>query len=351
MKSAFKIPQELASDRFPSLDGIRAICIILVLFAHILSPYKFNEHTHFLIELSGVLGVQVFFVISGFLITTLLLKEKINKGDISLKNFYTRRVLRIFPVAFLYLICILALNFILGLQIPAKCFIGAAFFMSNLAWFQGSWYTGHYWSLSIEEQYYLVFPLMMKKFTDRIHLLLIAVLSFIIFLRALAYSGNFPDWPVLKITGYLIYQSDGVLMGSLLAVLCFKNYVPINFFRRFSIYFILLLPVLIWSFHANLIGITSVNPTISSLLISIVVLCCVVSLRYSIYNFLNNKYIMLVGKLSFSIYIWQQLFTGYNDKMGRLARVPVNLIMIALVSYCSYYFFEKKFLKLKDKFY
>lgn len=354
MKTAFKIPQLLATERFASLDGVRAICITLVLFAHLITPYSyqynFTDNTRMVIKLIGLLGVQIFFVISGFLITTLLLKEKIITGDISLKNFYRRRILRIFPVAFLYLICMVALNFILHLDIPLKCFVGAAFFMSNLAYFQGSWYTAHYWSLSIEEQYYLVFPLLLKKFTTKIHWVLLSTILFIITLRAVAYSGNFPNWRFLKLIGYLLQQSDGVLVGSLVAVLCFRNFVLISFFKKYSIYFTLLLPFLIWLFHANIIGFTSVNPAISTLLIAIVLLCNIVSERNLFYNFLNNKYIMLVGKLSFSIYIWQQLFSGYNDKMGRLARIPFNLLLIAVVSYCSYYFFEKRFLKLRDRF-
>lgn len=139
-------------------------------------------------------------------------------------------------------------------------------------------------------------------------------------------------------------------MGSLLAVLCFKNYAPIYFFRSYCIYFTLVLPVFIWLFHANLIGIASVNPVISTLLISIVVLCNIVSQRNLFYNFLNNKYVMLIGKLSFSIYIWQQLFTGHDGKFGRYERLPLNFILIAIMIYCSYYFFEKRFLKLKDRF-
>lgn len=123
----YTIPPAFAGDRLPSLDGIRAVSIGLVLFSHLSNAFKLNQQTHFIIEHAGVLGVHVFFVISGFLITTLLLKERINTGNVSLKNFYIRRVFRIFPVAFLYLICRMLLNRLLLLQIPLKCFIGAAF--------------------------------------------------------------------------------------------------------------------------------------------------------------------------------------------------------------------------------
>lgn len=222
--------------------------------------------------------------------------------------------------------------------------------MSNLAWFQGSWYTAHYWSLSIEEQYYLVFPWLLKKFTNSIHWLLMAAILLIVFLRALAYSGHFPDWPLLKVTGLLIYQSDGVLMGSLLAVAGFKNWLPFSFFKHCGLYMALLLPVLIWPFHSNMIGIYALNPAIAALLIALFLLCCIMTQHTLLLRPLNNKYVMLVGKLSFSLYIWQQLLTGIDGKFGRYARLPLNLILITLIAYCSYYFFERKFLQMKNKF-
>lgn len=82
-----KIPEVLNTDRYPSLDGIRAVCIILVVFAHVCDAYKFSDTTRAILTQTGLLGVQVFFVISGFLITTLLLKEKNKTGRYPLKNF------------------------------------------------------------------------------------------------------------------------------------------------------------------------------------------------------------------------------------------------------------------------
>jgi peptidoglycan/LPS O-acetylase OafA/YrhL len=350
LKSLSKIPKELSADKFPSLDGMRAICIGLVVLAHLSNAYPLNDSMRTIFRQIGILGVQVFFVISGFLITTLLLKEKINTGNISLRSFYIRRGLRILPVAFLYLICMFVLNRIFQLNIPAASFIGAVFFLSNLARFHGGWYTDHYWSLSIEEQYYLVFPLMLKKFTAKIHWAILFFIFFIILLRIIAYSQRFPDWPWLQTLGWLIYQSDGVLTGSLLSVLCFRNIIPFNFLIRYSLIFSLILPFLIWAFHANLLGYGAINPFIACLLISIFLLCNIIKQGTVFYNFLNNKHIMFIGKLSFSIYIWQQFFTSTDGRFGRFARLPINIIMIAVVSYCSYFFFEKKFLKIKDKF-
>ena len=340
----------LRATRYPSLDGLRAISITLVVLSHLSDAFTFSPAVRNYITLTGVLGVQVFFVISGFLITSLLLKEKAITGTISLRQFYVRRLLRIMPVAMLYLVCLFVVDQIFHLQVPLKCFAGAVFFLYNLDYFHGSWYTAHYWSLSIEEQYYFVFPFLLKKMTRHIHFLLFFFIAFIIFLRGLAYSGHFPDWQFLKMFGLLVYQSDGVLIGSLVAVLNFKKLISLTFFKKYTFSLCLLTPVLAWLFHAGIIGLSFLNPALSCGFISIFVLCNIVDEPFLIFSFLNNKYVMLVGKLSFSIYIWQQFFTSTDGRFGRLNRLPINIILIAIVSYFSYYFFETRFLKLKAKF-
>lgn len=350
MRKPFTIPAFLLPAYFPSLDGLRALSITLVLFAHLSNPFKVSTAIRNSIVHLGVLGVQVFFVISGFLITTLLLKEKVLKADISLKDFYFRRLLRIMPVAFLYLLCIAVLNAFFHLNIPLRCFVGATFFVANLAYFQGSWYTAHYWSLSIEEQYYLVFPLLLKRFTRKIHLFLVFAILIIIGLRTWAYSFTFPDSALMRTIGFLIYQSDGVLIGSLMAVLCFKRKLPLKFLERNGVYISIVLPICIWLFHSGIIGYDSVNPAISCVLIALFILCCMICRHSLLYNLLNHKYIMWLGRLSFSIYIWQQLFTSTDGKFGPFTKLPLNVLLLAVTSYCSYFLFEKRFLLLKEKF-
>jgi hypothetical protein len=109
-----EIPATLDQKIYPSLNGLRAISIIMVVIHHYILNY--NQYFHQLIFI-GPLGVDVFFVISGFLITTLCIKEKIATGTLSLKNFYIRRALRILPVAYLYIIVILILNYVFKLQV------------------------------------------------------------------------------------------------------------------------------------------------------------------------------------------------------------------------------------------
>ena len=140
------------ASHLPSLDGFRGISIITVLIFHIL----LKQHKPYF---HGDFGVEIFFVISGFIITTLLIKEQVKSRDVSLKNFYIRRILKILPIAYLYLLAITICNAYYHHLAPREI-ISAALFLKNTDLIptiaNGS--TGHFWSLSVEEQFYLIWP-------------------------------------------------------------------------------------------------------------------------------------------------------------------------------------------------
>src|SRR5580704_2439818 len=141
----------LMQKRIPGLDGIRALSIILVLFAHLGDGVsRWAQY--------GGFGVEAFFVLSGFLITWLLCVEEDKRGVISLPSFYARRALRILPPAFLYI----ALASLLGLlgwaNIVRNEPLYSIFFIRNLM-ANGGDHLGHLWSLAIEEQFYFLWPL------------------------------------------------------------------------------------------------------------------------------------------------------------------------------------------------
>lgn len=144
----------------PSLDGFRAISILLVIFGHLIINQLLPAPLYSILkEVSfGELGVRIFFVISGFLITYLLLKERSKNGGVNLKAFYIRRLLRIFPVFYFYLGIVAILNFSLGFQVPSLYFLSAALYIQNFSPWGSSWLIGHSWSLAVEEQFYLLWP-------------------------------------------------------------------------------------------------------------------------------------------------------------------------------------------------
>jgi peptidoglycan/LPS O-acetylase OafA/YrhL len=145
-------------SRIPSLDGLRAISIGMVLVGHAASGIAMLRDRPLVLYtvFNGSRGVTVFFVISGFLITSLLLQEHQLRGKISLKDFYIRRAFRILPPFWLFLATVVALSK-LGMFETTWANIAIAFaFLRD--YMSGDWWTGHSWSLSVEEQFYLLWP-------------------------------------------------------------------------------------------------------------------------------------------------------------------------------------------------
>ncbi|MBQ9916415.1 MAG: acyltransferase [Microbacterium sp.] len=142
-----------AARRFPGLDGLRALSILLVLTSHMHDPvWSF---------FAGGFGVTIFFGISGFLITTLLLREEDRHGRVSLKNFYIRRVFRILPMYFLALALTIVLVLGLGLGEGGSNFLERLPLLATFnGEFAGSGTFSHSWSLGIEEKFYIIWPLL-----------------------------------------------------------------------------------------------------------------------------------------------------------------------------------------------
>jgi len=145
-----------SSSHLPSLDGLRAISIALVLVGHLSGTQGFitldlgvGDYAH--------LGVLVFFVISGFLITNLLLSDYARNGSISIKLFYARRSLRILPASYCYLACIFLL-WLAGIVHLGRSDLWHAITYTVNYMPNPSWQIGHLWSLSVEEQFYLLWP-------------------------------------------------------------------------------------------------------------------------------------------------------------------------------------------------
>ena len=151
----------------PEIDGLRAISVVAVIFYH-LEILVGNEK----LFTGGFIGVDIFFVISGYLITSIIYKEIIQTKNISILNFYERRIRRILPVLLTVSISFLLLSYIYALPTPlwkaAESILASIFFLGNFYFFSEHISYGndlstlvpflHTWSLSIEEQFYIVFP-------------------------------------------------------------------------------------------------------------------------------------------------------------------------------------------------
>ena len=215
----------------PEIDGLRAISVFAVIIYH--ANFVLFGHTLFQ---GGFIGVDIFFVISGYLITTLILKEIYKTNQFSFKYFYERRIRRILPVLlFVTIVTSIISYFILlpsSLVDFRKSVLSILFFVSNFYfWFTGNGYADqnelelpfkHTWSLSVEEQFYILFPIFLIiviKFFRK-HLLTVLFLSFLISLFFSEYcSRTYPNFNFYMI----LSRGFELVIGSLLSYFELNN--------------------------------------------------------------------------------------------------------------------------------
>jgi peptidoglycan/LPS O-acetylase OafA/YrhL len=329
--------------RIPSLDGLRGISISLVLLSHSVLATNFPERLRFLAGL-GKLGVNVFFVISGFLITTLLMREGAKSGRICLRNFYIRRILRIFPVAYLYIAVVALLSSFGLVQLGQH---DLTFALSYLMDYHPdcAWIFGHFWSLTVEEQFYLFWPALIAVLGFRKSFAAAVVYIVAVQFGRIAMVSVFPGWPA----ALRLPQGSGAIMtGCVLAMSWewMQARKPLFASRAFSILLVLAvgLQLYFWSIHswAHAPGL------VVSVLIGLWIFRCVEVPDDLMGKILNSRVLSYVGVLSYSIYVWQEMFLLYSPTTRTV--IPWNLMTALVVATLSYYFVERPFVQLKDKF-
>ena len=341
------------SQRIQGLDGLRAVAVLAVICGHQLGSPGFPDLPALkwfvaITDIAGF-GVKLFFVISGFIITHLLLVEEQRTGKVSLVKFWLRRIIRILPPLMGYIGGVALLGEWLSARPMPEEWIGALTF-SWLLWFErGSWYLGHTWSLSIEEQFYLFWPLVFlatkgcrKVWTLLLGAVLLPGLGLMIFQHiparaswllpangAFLLAGCFlallrqhhdtapTQWtpPMLLVTG---------VSGIVLAV------APLGMAR-------LDLAHEVWR---NVVGGTGL-----ALLLSVTVSGSCAWLN----TLLQWRPIVAIGRLSYSLYLWQQLFTGAWGTTW-CQRFPQNLLFIGCAAAASYLALERPFFALRQRF-
>lgn len=334
------------------LDGLRAISIFAVVWHHTVGAVESISFSRF-----GFLGVDLFFVISGFLIVTLLLREKTKKGDISLKNFYARRVLRIFP---LYFGVILGLAFIYYVFVPGSAF--GQQFLSDLPWhvlFLANFYPVSFsitWSLAAEEQFYLIWPFIEKHLGKFIYLGLafaIGVNQFYNFKRDFV-SENFGIPKTFMETTY-----TPILLGVLAAHLLhqqktFEIFEKLLNSKISTIVLFSVLLILLSTAPQDIAGLTLISIHI---LLMLIVISIVVSPNQPITNALSFRAMRRIGAISFGIYLFHIHCIMVARKLLSIASIDNNILLFlvsfaitACVAELSYRFYEQRFLALKSNF-
>ena len=347
-----------AFPRILSLDGLRAISIVLVLVGHArhglpaLAPGWPSRLGAVIGNQS--LGVSIFFVLSGFLITTLLLREESERGQISLSGFYLRRAFRILPAFYTYVLAIWILNRMFEFGIPARHFLSAITFTWNYVPDTEGWWLGHTWSLCVEEQFYLLWPLILRTAGRKRATWVAATLVMILPLVRMATYAALPEWRG-RIPIMLHTRIDILMFGCLLALLPWDGRVMTSLKKlvaqrgvqvAFLGYLFVASPLLIEQFHGKFL--LPVGLTLEGICIALLLLWTVHMPETALGRFLNLKWVARIGVLSYSLYLWQQAFTApLPNVMSRL--LPFNLIAAYLVAECSYRLVEQPLLRLRKK--
>ncbi len=367
-----------------ALDGTRGIAVIVVMLYHfmhvpLVSDSKFDQVFGEMLRL-GWVGVDLFFVLSGFLITRILLQAKqaqVFSGY--LKTFYEKRILRIFPLYYLYLIFMFFVFFPLVIHhldgIEKERLLLANHdqlwfwaYLSNIKQvMNGTFYgasVGHLWSLSIEEQFYLFWPFAVYFCSIKaVKKISIGILIFAPFLRFMMWqSGASP----ISIYVFTFTRMDALAMGSLVAVLATQR-INVNHQRVALFFFVFLIISLCSIFYFDVRP--DVNPFVYTIGYSLLALTfgSLVLLLQSNYTgqlrtFFNSRFLVFMGKYSYALYMFHPLVRNAvlrvlgtpkliagNQLLWNLLFIVVSGVVSVLLALASWNLFEKWFLKIKNK--
>lgn len=345
---------------YPKLDSLRGFAVILVIISHWFSSDHFlNRYTN-----NGTIGVTLFFVLSGFLITGILLnyRTEIDQKEISIKQilkiFYIRRALRIFPIYYILIFVMLIFQF----SMIKQGFWWHFFYLSNVYfWLQSTFHgsLSHFWSLAVEEQFYFIWPILILVFPARklIILFLIAIFSAICYRILFIYESN-------EMARFLLPGSiDSFAIGAMVTLI---NKGILNILNKFKevkvqwllgfIFFILSQAWLYLPLPTN----WSLGLYICLLSLSfgwMILACCNVNESNSKSFLLENRTFMYLGKISYGLYLYHNFIPYFYDfKVPGLPDVFSLYIvqfmrfgMLVSIASISWFFIEKPLLRLKDK--
>lgn len=359
----FKVKIEYhKGQHLPVLDGMRGVAILLVILVHLFRYYKWVSF--------GWMGVDLFFVLSGFLITGILVDTRANPGYY--KNFLVRRVLRIFPLYYFFLIV-----FFIGLPLSSlhNQVEHYTYLDSNQFWFWAyiqNWLfvtdshypeiniISHFWSLAIEEQFYIVWPIVVYFFSGRnLKTACIALIIGSILFRTYLYFQQ-ASWIVIYESTFT--RLDGLAIGALIALLIreekgrqlLEKWMPLVLILSASI--VLSIIIITGNYYVNnpllqTVGYTLIDLFCGGLLVILVSSSPIAFIK----GIFDNRLLVFLGKYSYGLYVYHKpvyYFTEIHLAQWISSREAMSFIGIILsigVAVVSYRLLEAPFLRLKDK--
>ena len=322
---------------------MRAVSIVAVLCAHTLGTgsLPMGAEAHVLADL----GVRSFFVLSGFLITTLLLRERARRGHISLRGFYLRRSLRIFPAFYAYLGVVVALRAIGWVTAGNADLAFAATYTMNFH-ADRAWSVGHLWSLAVEEQFYLLWPVTLVVLRTRGALVVaLAAIAVAPVVRTVLWYRAPELQPLTDQAFPCVF--DTLATGCVLAI-CREWLEGSARYRR------VLAARWFWTIPlgcACALVVTrpwfslGISMTLANLGIALTIHRCVSRPVGAVARVLEHPVMIRIGVLSYSLYLWQQLFLNRHSTSW-IAAFPVNVICAVVVAVVSYRWIETPGLRI-----
>jgi peptidoglycan/LPS O-acetylase OafA/YrhL len=337
----------------PELDGLRGLAVLLVLWAH---SYPLVEA---LASLTGrriglaYFGVDVFFVLSGFLITRILLRDR--EFGSPLRYFWGRRFLRIFPIYYLVLAVVAVFAWGRGIG-------WCAAYLSNFYFAyhpQPDGYLNHLWSLAVEEHYYIVWPLVVYLFSRRTSMYFaVAVFPMLAIVSAvfltlnretmpsadLIYSGTMCRAASLGIGSFFAYVERGVRgSGALLAPISLTTAVLVGVgllaLRR-------VVPIT-WMPFVELLCFSMVAGSI------VLFVICISGRAFTFSRVLRGTALGHIGLISYGLYLYHYpiyVALGVHSPKGTVAANLIAILAVFCAAFCSYHFIERPILKFKNRF-
>lgn len=334
----------------PALDGIRAFAVLLVLLFHAGVPFMG----------SGYLGVDVFFVLSGFIITTLLMKEHAETGHINLPFFYLRRVCRLYPALLLLLLLVL-IGFwaVLGIpptelkNYPAHAGI-ALLYLTDVAllmdWMPKTSIIMHTWSIAIEEHYYIIWPFVLLALCRSAKKKHLAKIMGGMFLLSLVWKAigcvYFKDSLYLRFD----YRISGLILGGFVAAFIqgggkLPDYkIPLAvFFALFLLCLWTAVPRISWSF--------ALGVTVTEIFTALLIYAVMSDHANAVVKFLGSSVPVYLGRISYGIYLYHYPIAAYTI-VGRdwTVTLPVTITLTLIVASLSYVVVERPALEFAKRY-
>ena len=344
------------------IDGLRAIAVLSVVFFHSnIKPFEINFFS------GGYLGVDIFFIISGYLITNIILNELKKNNKFRYLSFFEKRSRRILPILFFAIILSLPLSYFVllpsNLLDYSKSLFSVIFFYSNIHFIASDYYDVeailkpllHTWSLSIEVQFYFLYPFFLVflfKYFEKYITIIFSILIFLSIFYA-HFLGSIDPSKNFYILTSRIWE---LFAGSMISIVQLSNPHKKNTYSNLENYYSIigmcLILISIFYFDSK-----TLHPSLLTLIpaIGVVLVIYFSNQKYFVTKILSNRILTKIGLISYSFYIWHFIFFSlgkhsqiYFDKVSKK-----HILLILILSIITYYFIEKpfrnkKFISLKN---